>query len=412
MNEAIDDIILGPFPQGMNNRQPDHRLPDGTVRNLVNVKVDNSGILSRRDGIELVYSGLGCRDGFSCSLGTFFRQGASLMRLLDDDTSEELFTGVVGDQCAFEYHNDILYFSDGVITKKIFPDFSFTNWGMEVPGTPAVYSTSGTYGAGTYLAAITFVDVDGNESGASDFVSVSLDSPGALVFTNIPTTTDSQVTGVRLYLSTPNGDVLYQIAEVSPGTASYTQSLGTYDDNKVLETEFIIPPPAGRIIRGYNGVIYIADALGNVWHTNPMSYDQVHMTENFLQFPKVVDVMEPVIDGIFFAHGNVTDFYAGQGPDSFSPRQVLDYGAVFGTGREYNDTTRAWYSTKGAVLGGSGGQVKNLQEDNVAADTADSGASLVREEDGIRQFITSLTNPTTSTLAAKDFIDAEIIRKG
>ncbi len=411
MVEIPDEVRLGPFPGGMNNRMPDHALPDGTVRNLVNTNVDNGGIISRRKGLEKVYSSVGCQDGYDSPIGEFFREGSNIMLLNTDNTATRIFGGVVGDRCAFEYHNDIVYFSDGIITKKIYPDFTVTNWGMSVPNPPIIYGSSGTYGIGTYAACCTFVDAYGNESGSSDEVSLTLGTTGGIQFINIPTSSDPQVIGVRLYLTTPNSSIFHLIADLVIGTATYSQTIGTYDDGPVLETQFMSPPSAGTLIREFKGIIYIADALGTVWHTNPMSNDLVMMTENFFQFPKPVTLMEPVADGMYFANGKVTEFYAGSGPESFTVRQILDYGAALGTGKEYDDTTRIWWSHKGVIKGGPGGQISNIQEKNVAADYAESGSSVVREEDGIKQFISSLVDPTTSNLVAKDFFDAEIIRK-
>ncbi|MBK9427360.1 MAG: hypothetical protein IPN63_08225 [Gammaproteobacteria bacterium] len=50
-------------PKGMNNRQPDYALPDGTLRNLVNIDVDNSGIYADAMAAHASSRGAGCRGG-------------------------------------------------------------------------------------------------------------------------------------------------------------------------------------------------------------------------------------------------------------------------------------------------------------------------------------------------------------
>jgi len=404
---------LGPFTAGMNNRQPDHALPTGTVRNAVNADVNNSGTVSRRGGMTLALAGMNMSDGFNCPFGVFFREGNSLMRFNGDNTSTVLFNGVTGIQCAYKYINGIVYFSDGVITKKIDSDWNVTEWGMETPGTPTIYNVAGgAYGAGKYVAAVTFVDSNGVESGASDIVSLNLSDNNGIVFTHIPTTTDPQVAGVVLYLSTANGTVMYQIATLVIGTASYTQLLGNYDEGMSLETEFLSRMPPGRIIRAFNGRLYMADDTGRVFYTDALSFDQLNVDEDYIYFPDPVTVMEPVQDGIWFVYGDKTDFYFGTGPDDFSPKTKFEYGAVFGTGESIpNSNSVTWYSNRGTIVAGSGAEARNLQEDNVATHTAVSGTTLIKEEDGIKQFITSLTTPTVSNLTAGDFLDAEIIRK-
>ena len=47
-------IVEGPWPAGINNRQPDHALPTGTLRNAVNADMDPSGHVRRRDGYTKV----------------------------------------------------------------------------------------------------------------------------------------------------------------------------------------------------------------------------------------------------------------------------------------------------------------------------------------------------------------------
>lgn len=63
-------------------------------------------------------------------------------------------------------------------------------------------------------------------------------------------------------------------------------------------------------------------------------------------------------------------------------------------------------------MAGQDGNAKNIQEERAAADTAETGAALLREMDGLRQFIVSTPNSDISPLAAKSFFDAEIIRRG
>ena len=123
--------------------------------------------------------------------------------------------------------------------------------------------------------------------------------------------------------------------------------------------------------------------------------------------------MEPVKNGIFFAYGNRTEFWAGNPEDGFEVIPKFEYGGVLGTGGPIpNSDNVAWQSQRGMVVGTPDGNCKNIQEENVAVESAVSGATLVREKDGIRQFIASLHQPTTSTMAASSWVDAEVIRRG
>jgi hypothetical protein len=94
---------------------------------------------------------------------------------------------------------------------------------------------------------------------------------------------------------------------------------------------------------------------------------------------------------------------------------VLPYGAVEGTGRLVVPDQGAqkvwWFSHRGLVVGNSAGQVANLQEKNVSVEKASVGAALYREQNGVRQVVSSLFGAETSRAAASSFMSAEIIRK-
>jgi hypothetical protein len=153
-------------------------------------------------------------------------------------------------------------------------------------------------------------------------------------------------------------------------------------------------------------------AVGKVvWFTDPFMLGSVQKQRNFIQFPADVTIMEPVSGGIWFV-ADQTYFYAGGGPDEFIPKPQLNYGAVPGTGIKIPYTNDVmWYSVRGAVVGTQDGQIKNIQEANIAAESGTVGTTLIREENGIKQFIASIKNQGVSPLAATSWMDMEVIRK-
>jgi hypothetical protein len=390
----------------MNNRQPDYALPEGTLRNLVNIDVDSAGHLHRRDGYTRIVSGTNCRGGFSCPIGTFFIQGADLHRLNDDDTTTVLFSGVHGTTPTYECFNDVVYFSDGLITKKI-TAAGVTDWGLPVPATPTVYATSGPMPTGDYLVAITFVDADGIESGASDLSVASIlpGSTGSIVVTGMAVGRKK-----RVYASTPNGATLFLITELPASTSTYTITTAELGTGAPLATQQVCAPPPGQIIREHNGRLYIAsDRL--LWVTEPYAPDWVNLSTGFIMQADYITVVEPVDAGVWVV-SDKTYFFQGSGPEDFTIGGRLDYGAVYGTSARVPYTRDVvWYTPKGLVLATGDGQVKNLQDQDVAPHTGTSGAALVREQDGLRQAVVSVQNAEVSRLAADSFIQMEVIRK-
>ena len=397
----------------MCNRSPGNTLPEDTVANAVNVDFGAGDRLVGRKGVSTkVYAGVETKKGFSCPVGVFFIEGPSLKQLNANNTAATLYTGLTGTEFAFWHHLGVVYFSDGVVSLKIVSG-AVVPWGLPVPTAPVLYATSGTLTAGVYLAAVCWVGSDGVESGASTVTYITTEADWGIIFSHLPQPTTGSPAYLRLYLSTPNGSELYHVADVTPGTENYTVSAPGYDDGMLLESLFVSPAPAGRIIRVHNGRAFIADADGYVWHSDPFEYDRFRLGSNFLMFPDQADIMEPVKAGIFFAYGNVTDFYAGDVTEGFDVRQVAAYGGVYGTGKKVpNSGDVCWQSQTGMVVGGADGQLRNLVDTLVAPGTASSGASIIREQDGMRQFIVKMDNPEVSRFAAQDFMDFEVVRKG
>lgn len=403
MPKPLEEIIFGPWPKGMNNRQPDYALPAGTLRNAVNVDFDTMGYARRRAGYSRAYAGVGLHSGYSCPAGEFFVEAGVLKQLNSDNTASAITSGIIGAMVAYEYFDGVVYFSDGNTTGKVIAGV-FAPWGMDAPTAPELAVVSGAYGAGRYVAALTAVDEGGRESGASEVTAVDAAADSGIRFNNLPS-----ATALRLYLGTANGTVLYMVAEVPAGTTTYTVSAGRYDAGKPLDTQFVTKPPAGRILRVHHARMYIAD--GNVlWYTDPYALDRIRPAKSFFQFPGPVTVVESVESGLWIV-ADKTYFFRGTGPENFVQDAKLNYGAVFGTGSRVPDTNEVmWYSNKGVVMADNG-EIVNKQEANVATETGTVGASVMRDENGIKQFMASIKDPTVSPLVAKSFFSAEVIRK-
>ena len=401
-------VTVGPWPKGMNNRAQNHALPEGAARNAVNTDFDVAGKAKRRKGSTPVYFGINTCNGFSCPADCLFTESGVLKRFNNDNSSTALCS-LTGQRVTYHYLNGVIYLSDGLETKKIVNGLIY-NWGLPTPSNVVLYGIPGEYSAGVYLGAVSFVDANGVESGASQIATVSLNANCGVVFSNLPTTTDTQVAFLRLYLSTPNGAELYHIADVAIGTTSYAINVGRYDDGNLLDLAHVYPPPAGDIIRSYKGRMYVASGP-YVSYSDPFEPDHFR-ADNTLLFSIDIKIMEPVENGIFFATDKKTFYYGGVPDDGFQIVEVLPFGAIFGTGISLpNQEGVMWQSQRGLIMGANDGSVKNLQEENVATESGTSGAMLVRRQDGIKQAIAVINNPQASSLAASSFIEAEIIRR-
>lgn len=388
---------------GMNNKLNPVDLPEGFVRNIVNADISDNGKARLRKGMTKIYSSLGVKYGHK----RYFIENLDLCYLEPDNTKTVIFSGVLGTEFTFCDYLGVTYFSDGIVNKKLV-NKDVQPWGLPVPAKPVITSISGTYFAGTYLAAYSWVTDDGVESGLSDISTITLATPGGFMFVGIPNVVEG-AKALRIYLSTANGNTLYFVAEVNSN--SFSMSSGSYDSGHTAEVMFKYAPPPASIIRFYNGRAYVADAYGVVWYSEPFSYDHFGV-DNYLQFPERVAIMEPVKGGIYFATGSETFFYAGNPETGFDITKKFNYGAIRGTGKQIPNTENVtWMSKRGLIVGNKSGSCENVQEKNVAIESGETGELVIREQDGLHQVISIVKNSTTSSLAATSFIEAEVIRR-
>lgn len=292
---------LGPWPAGINNRQPDYAMPVSRygrvigVQNAVNADLTADGHFRRRKGFSKVVSGVGFRSGFSCAAGEFVVEGSQLKRWNADGTFTTIYSSVAGNECSFDYELGVLYFADGNRVLKI------------------------------------------------------------------------------------------------DGTSVSTISI-----------------PAGTIVRRHNGRVY--SVRGSVvWFTEPYE-DHANTEHGFLQMPETVTVFEPVSDGIWIV-ADKTYFLSGGDPFQMNLLTRMEHGAIPGTSVRLPDNNVCWQSEKGTILAGPGGEIKNLTQENLAPDTGLSGAGLYREENGVRAFVTTISDAALPSLAADSFMTMEVVRR-
>lgn len=182
------------------------------------------------------------------------------------------------------------------------------------------------------------------------------------------------------------------------------------DATNLGDPEFMAVPPA-NILKFWHGRMYIVVGK-TIWYTDPFMLGSVQKQRNFIQVPATCTIFEPVSNGIWVV-ADQTYFFAGGGPGEFVIQSQLNYGAIpYTSVLVPNDNDVMWYSARGVVRGTQDGQIKNLQEDNVAADTGTTGAAFIREEKGLRQYIASIADPTLSPMAASSWMEMDVIIPG
>lgn len=427
-------IRVGPWPAGIDNLNAEHALTrsdDGkrviALRDAVNVDIPRGGWPRRRSGFGQVLAG--------ARMHSLWHGGQFPFLLFADGAQQFAFAGaepflVRGNlslrDISYAIPNDKVYCTNGAETWCVRADGSAAAWGVESPiGAPDLAASSdGGLDAGTYQVAITFIDAAGEESGTGLAALVEVAQGGGILLTSIPQPESADVARIRVYRSPANGDVLYHARDIPIGQAAAT--IGAGEPGRPLATQFLDTMPAGQIVRYLGGRLYVARGAEMRW-SEALRYGLTSRVKNVRRVGERIDMMEPVGDGgdgagLFVADHKRTYWFDGANPGAQSVRIVYPYGAVRGTGVVVPgstlglETTRPvayWIAKNGvACVGLPGGQVMPLRDGQVVAPNAESGASLLREQNGLRSIVTALRGAQPQGMAIGDRVSGRVHRYG
>ena len=414
------------WTDGVNNVEREDRVPPAALRSAVNVDIDRTGGLRRRRGYTRRVSLSDARSGVSHLGFLYLADQADFLRVDPSDFSTEI-VAELPPQATPRYAplNENLYVTfEGGEPFRITPSGDAEPWAPEHPwGQPALQAASmGSLPPGEYQVAVTFLR-GREESGTGKAATVTLTAEGSIVLTDIPVSARQDTTGVRVYVTTPSGTVLYFYGDYPVGTS--TIYLTRLPEGKQLETQFMEPLPAGHIVTAYRGRLY--SAVGNrVYYSRALRYGLCNPAQDFFDFSERVDMVRPVENGVFVGAGKRVVFLAGTNPDDMQQTIAHHSGAVEGTDTEVpagmfsfeNLSTgfiAAWWSKVGVmVLGFPNGQVQPVRQGELALPEFARGATMLREEDGVQQLVSVLSQPKTpqSALAARDEAVVTVHRRG
>lgn len=424
MTFLADPAPFGPFTKGVNNRQPSFALGTERLRNGVNIDIDNTGHVHRRAGATKVVAGAAVRSLWfeGESGGGYFADGTSLMRFDPSGLPpyQAGFVATVTAAAAIAYckHQGSTYWSDGVLTGQLVKGVN-QSWGIAPPTSQVGLAlTTGNLNDGTYQITYTYVRANGEESGADIGAQIVIshtdrtkDGTGGIIVTGIITSTDPTVVAINVYCTAPNGGALMRVATVPNAAMGDDTAMYTSDSfGQQLATQFVTPAPAGSIIASHGSRIYVA--VGNfLFYSDPFAPGWFSQASNFIPFGSPIAVVLPVKDGMFVCTTEQMFYLNGFVPEKANLVEVLPYGAVPGSGVTIkNDTSVAWMTPRGIVIGGPGGVVKAVQEDEIAVELASAGILGYREVNGMRHLVAILTGTRPSGMVHKDFTEQEARR--
>lgn len=376
-----DTVDLGKFTKGKNNVAKETSLPEGSLREAINVDIDDVGNARRREGYELLYSG----SDIDSLYKNYFREGSSL-KYLNDDNTASIVTSVAKYKISYTKINELIYCTDGT-DNFILDGLTAYPLGAPTPKLMGQEPESGdiqtTY---TYRNQLT-----GEESGAAR---------------GLVNAVSSEKVGYDLiqWNTTGNDGRFYDAS------------------GRILETQFMDILPAGQIIEYYKGKMYIADG-STLWFSQPYRFGVNKTSADFFSFPSHITICVAVDSGIYVV-ADQTYFITFSKTEEASLREVSQDVAVEGTGLlisgsdlgfEFESEVAYWFGPKGATIGLPDGQVHNITDDVLVINDNSSniGASLYKEYNGIKQIISSMPiGGEVSALQSQDSATLTVIRNG
>lgn len=360
----------------------------------VNVDLDNSGLPSRRAGTSLKRAGAAhslWAQGDMC----IFASGTSLLRLYPDYSSEVLATGLTANApVSFVEVNGRIYWGNGRESGVIANAIS-RSWGMEIPAQPGLSFVAGQLTPGQYQCVVTHVRNDSQESGAGLPSVIALSADGGIRVTwSLPG--DPTIELARVYLSTPDGTVMY-LADECPIDDLYTE-IASCAFAVPLNTQWNDKPPSGHAFAYANGRIYIADG-GYIFGTTELGYEYVDLRDYLSLDGSRVRVLAGLEGGLYAATDNAAYFLRGKTFSDMEMTIVATEGGVEGSlvyvdGQMASGTPElagkrcALFATgAGVLLGLPDGSVMNLTQERYRFDATELGAAVFHENTKLNSYL-------------------------
>jgi hypothetical protein len=210
----------------------------------------------------------------------------------------------------------------------------------------------------------------------------------------MPVSADADVVLKSVYLTPPNGEILYWATAVDNAQVTTSYTGDALELSLPLLTQFLGPAPAGQLVGYYRGRMYVA-AGDKLYPSEPFAYELFDLRKYIWMDGRItmfaaLEEKEPVgSEGMNSALFLGTDKSCGVlvGKDQFQYVQKTDYGAVEGAltfvdGAVFGDKSAGtgpipvWLTTQGVCAGMPQMEIKNLTRSRFRFTAAGKGAAI------------------------------------
>lgn len=390
------DTPLTPLA-GINNVAEDAALQGDRlfVRDAVNVNVTPAGKLEVRRGARQV-SALKYRNLWQSPLhGDTFGTLGDQWHKIDPEawSSESLAT--IGEGIASHIVLMNMVCAAGPAGIFTYDGSKAQRLTLDTPAAPLVMVGEGSLEQGAYHVAVAWLR-GSQESALSEAATVHVPADGALEVA-FPMCLDLSVTGIRLYLSKPNGGELMRYEDFPVGSPVFSirvpPALGA-----AAQFRHLSPMPTGLFLAYWRGRLLTARA--NVLRfSEAMAYHLHDERHGFIQMPQRITFVQPVDGGIWVGQVDHVAFLQGASPDSLSVIRKASAGPVPGSAIQLpadvvgtnlaggGSPVAVWLAENGYVAGTSEGGLAEIHSNVMRGITASAGTSVVLD----RRLITAVT---------------------
>lgn len=385
---------------GLRNDVPIDRFEIGEAGTVdlsraLNVVIDNSLKISRRKGYNRILTA----DTHSlwADRDLCYYVEESILRLLEPDFTA---TAVRRDMMArqpvsYARIDDRVYYVNGFQGGVIEAGVN-RSLGLDVPGPMSAREVNGNLSPGIYQHTLTYIRDDAQESGAVKGETITV-STGGIALTNIPVSNDPTVTRKVIYLTEPDGQIMYEALVLDNADTEATITEASL--SVPLDTLHLCAPPVGHLAAIHQGHLFIADD-SLLYRSKPFGFELFDVLD-FLQLESRVTMLASLENGIFIGTEHETGIIAGATPEEFTYTKKSDYGVIEGslvytTARKLGfdgvdeSPVALWQSKRGVCVGLSGGVMYNLTEPRYLHDHSGSrSASVIIDVDGSSVFVTT-----------------------
>ena len=372
------------------------------VREATNVDLDVDGNVSRRKGYTLKLAGPDYHSLYESSRGWLmacknhelgvYTPGTNVFAVITNMAENYLtsFTELNGNIYFMNPGHKGMIRANEVAARPLgesLPDVT--------PGFTAV--ANGSLSAGRYGIGYTVVNNIGEESPLSPIKVLTLTEQGAVQGTLFTVASGYKY---RIYMTTTDGEELYQAAEFDADVTSFL--ISSHEVGRRPLTQYLTYLPFGYTIRAHGSRLYVA-TTDFVFFSEAFMPHLTNSAHSFLPTTGFTTMLQPVDDGIYIGDQTGVTFYQGDDPLVFVPKKVSTEVPVFGTSiavpgsflpEKYasKDVSAIWLSESGYNIGLPTGEVVRLHSKQVALPKYIQGCTAFSLQEGRKQLITPVNS--------------------